>query len=472
MHISILTLLLQIFDKLYLTIYLIKYILSFIITSMVGFKNPELTGEQRPHVLSLIAEQGELDPSLTDIMEETISFSDFMALTMHGKKGLYENINFDNGEMLMLPQLSSPLFGTFMAGYLSNLLMENSAESATFLGLASGGGYLDEDMIDTLLSKDFSECLPDDDLEANRRLLSTLDKSRFLVTERTGSGLFKLRNKIGRLATSLQVEFGVGQKIRVRELDATNFNLNSSGTVAAYANELVDALETEPVIQDNSGNRWLVRMAPYDARDGEERGKIGSKIGVNGLIHPSQLTNRVDEDEEAVDNIRFKPVFVPIETSPELASFFENVGGKNRIMQDRFNGILPLHTKVPGVLRSVRDSFERGSVTLIDYFDIPRNDLNYVVAVTGHSTGGHRFGKQDITFHIDPEQIDTIAEKLGMTVRSPGGVILSEYLNPLIDIYNRVGPSDRAILMWFIKSMASRHTVMTYSFSSSSNGTK
>jgi SAM-dependent MidA family methyltransferase len=372
----------------------------------------------------LLKENTVTDPTLASaVMGASFSFRDFQSLALFDSNGYFPTKVDYRETMMLLPQLMSPVFGATIgeiafAHYVQ--ATQPYSPSPTFLGLGAGRGYLDRDLYEHITS-DF--IFPDSPSHA--RAFS--DRSRFIVSDSGDYAISRLKKEIKPL-TDVPKH---AERIRVETIDALNFRLEKSPFGIVYCNELIDNLPTEPIVNIN-GILHMVRMQPYlkTGNDTEEQSGdiaiVASKMPSLASAITQEKARQLIKDGQT-EALGFSPVFLPLNNDPELRSETSKTPGIERINDDDFNGIYPVHFGLDKLFKSVKESFNHGVFIIIDYTSFAEGTHNWNKAVNQYKH--YSFGEEDIDFQIDPEQIIGIGEREGFicTQNDPLGKWLMQF---------------------------------------------
>jgi len=338
-------------------------------------------------------------------MKSAFSFRDWQSLALYHPHGYFpKEVDYAN-KMYLLPQMMSPIFGISI-GEVAFAHYVNAAypyqPAPTVLSLGAGRGYLDRDLIEHTTAPEFD--LPDYSMYA--RVFR--DDSRFIITDIGDRAIGYLNDQLQPLLASSKY----ASRVRVEKLDALNFTLPRSPFGIVYCNELIDSLPTEPVVEID-GKMHSVRIKPYLHSD---RSKTGEAI--------TQEKAREMFDARETGDLRFEPVFVPIEYDTGLQSRINKMFSAVRINHDDFNGVYPIFWDLDRIFKNIKASFDHGVFIVIDYHSSGRGMHNWNQAVNIYKS--YKFGEEDISFQIDPQQVIEVGGKEGFSCDN--GVDLQELL--------------------------------------------
>ncbi len=338
------------------------------------------------------------DPQVAEAaLNEGIGFSDFQETTLYHPQGFFEQVVEFTESMPLLPQILSPLFGKVIG----ELAFANYAGSAgyyvpnpTFLGLGAGRGFLDYDLIKHLTDKGFE--FPEYSMHA----AAIRDKSNFIVSDRTQKSLEMLASEFSELMRNPMLS----RRIQIQKINAADFNLEKTPFGIIYANEILDAMPTEPIVKLD-GRLYSVKLVPYDVSGNGEHSLdldlLKSAFGITGVITKATLEQKLSAGDAG--SIRFLPVFVPLQYDGKLFEKISGLQSLSNIDKDDFNGMYPVQMKLDGLFGSIRKSFEHGVVILVDYTSYAHGTHNWNKAI--NCFRHYQIGKDDIDFQIDTEQV-------------------------------------------------------------------
>jgi SAM-dependent MidA family methyltransferase len=357
------------------------------------------------------------------VMRTSFSFRDFQSLALFDPNGYFPTKVDYRETMKLLPQEMSPIFGATIGEIAFAHYVQTTypyAPSPTFLGLGAGRGYLDRDLYEHL-SSGFE--FPDSPSHA--RAFS--EKSRFIVSDSGDYAVSRLKEEFKPL-TDLQRH---ADRIQIKTLDALNFRLEKSPFGIVHCNELIDNLPTEPIVNIN-GILHMVRMQPYlkTGNSAEEKSDdikaISAKIpSLTSAITTSEAFQLIENGETKALGVL--PVFIPLNYDPELRSEVIRTPGIERINDDDFNGVYPVHFGLDRLFKNVRASFDHGVFIIIDYTSYHKGTHNWNKAANMYKH--YNFGEEDVDFQIDTEEIIGIGKREGFvcTQNDPLGKWLRKF---------------------------------------------
>jgi SAM-dependent MidA family methyltransferase len=367
------------------------------------------------------------------IVANSFGFSEFQQASLFHRNGLFETqIDFQHGAMPLLPKLMAPLFGKSV-GEMAFASYVSSAHpipvAPVFLGLGAGRGFMDRDIITHLTDEKF------DCPEYSAFARAIRDESKFIVTDRTQKSQTLLAEELSPLLRDAKLE----KRLSIEQLNALDFKLGPHNFGIVYSNELIDALPTEPVLKIDGDLIYGVRiMACRDfSESNEDLENLGTRLGIPNLVPPEYVRSLMGKNE--CDRISFQPVFIPINYCPglmekvnDVPETFQNIDSPN------FGGVYPIHTELDGMFSSIRNSFRHGVVMIIDYASFGGGQHNWNKTVNEFQT--YRFGRDDLDFQIDSEQIVSRAKNYGM---EPLEVMtLQEHLTRFLPLIATFTPED------------------------------
>lgn len=338
-------------------------------------------------------------------VEVSMAFSELQQRAFYHENGFFEHIDFQ-GDMPLLPQLLSPVFGTLVGELAFSLYVcapSREEGAPLFMDLGAGRAYLDHDIINHLVLGDVR--VPD--FERQEKMVR--ERSRFLVTDITRKSLELMREE---LAPVLDIP-KMKDRIRIARLNAMDFDLHGLPTGIVYSNELIDAMPTEPVVKLD-GKLYSVRVLP--TRDGDGRCVSEILSDTNSYVARNDFRDVVESG--SVGQMRFLPLFVPLRYNPDLERTAMELDSLENIDNSNFGGIYPIHTGLDGLFGSIRKSFRHGGVIIIDYHSREEGYHNWNMAVNSFSA--YSFGKEDMDFQVDPDQIVEVAARYGMDLQIRG----------------------------------------------------
>ncbi len=349
------------------------------------------------------------------VLHTAMSFSEFQELGLYHPNGYFARRVDYQKTMPLLPQLLSPFFG-MMAGELAFAHYVNHAypyaPSPVFLGLGAGRGYMDRDLIDHVTSESFQ--LPGYDAHAK----AVRERSTFLITDKGEKAVSLARKELSEITSKPRLR----GRVRIEELDAMDFNLGGGDFGIVYANELIDNLPTEPIVSID-GVLHGIKVAGFNLAGISEDSAYVKRIergvpSVGGIISKEQVRARADAND--TDGIGFAPVFVPLEYDRELEKYAKGLSSAGRINDPDFGGIYPIHTGLDGLFGSVKRSFNKGVLILIDYVSLGEGMHNWNIAV--NRLRHYRFGEEDMDFQLDTAQVVEKAGQYGMRCEENAGL--------------------------------------------------
>ncbi len=345
------------------------------------------------------------------ILRTAFSFSEFQQLGyFHSKAGYFEKLVDFEEEMPLPSTLLSPLYGKFIAEMVFAAYVRATlpyAAPPVVVSLGAGRGVLDFDLIRHLTDSSFES----PDFQAHARVMREM--STFIVSDRTEKSLEMLASELSPLIRDPTLP----NRVRIMRLNSLDFKLGPFPLGVVHSNELIDALPTEPVVKKD-GRLYSVRIMAYDTSGSGEHSEdvalVSSRMGVPGLLTAKAVKERVDS--ENYDRLRFLPVFVPLESDERLSGEVSRTPSVSNIDSEAFGGIYPLCLGLEGLFLSVRQSFEHGAVIIVDYVSYAEGRHNWNTAV--NIFGNHEFGKEDIDFQIDAQQVIDKATATGLVLES------------------------------------------------------
>ncbi len=353
-------------------------------------------------------------------------FSLFQEFSLYHSAGFFETrVDFattspEEGAMPLLPRTLSPFFGKVIGELLFGCYVSLGFplhEPPVFTGIGAGGGYLDYDIIRYFTALTFT----DDRFPRHATVLR--DRAEFIVSDRTDTSLDLLKRNLSDLVSDPRLS----SRVHIEKNDALRWSLPRRPFGIVYANELIDNLPTEPVVTHN-GMLYSVRLLIYDPTaslsinsDGKEKqfdteiALLQRRFSLTGRILPLEIAYDalLGEDSAARDMLRFFPVLIPAHAESRLVPYLENVPSiKRNINRPEFGGIYPIHVGTDKLFCRLREAYDHGIVLLVDYVSSNGGNHNWNIAV--NQFPNYSFGKGDIDFQMDPEQVVERAAARGM----------------------------------------------------------
>ena len=338
-------------------------------------------------------------------MEIGFGFSEFQQQTLYHDSGYFETEVDYQDTMALLPQMLAPFFGKAMAELAFSLYVNHAfpyAPSPTFLSLGAGRAYLDHDLIEHLTADIFD--LPGYRMHAK----AVRENSTFVVSDHGKNALTLMRKELSDLLERMP------ERVRTEEINALDFDMGNLPFGIVYSNELIDCLPTEPIIKVD-GTLYAVKLLAYDPEGKNENSDnvrlVRMQIkDVKGLMSKEQAKKRIERGKS--ESLRFMPVFIPLTYDQDLVDEVDDVPTLINIDKEEFGGLYPVQIGIDRLFESVKKSFQKGILILIDYVSICKGMHNWNKAVNEFRR--YQFGKEDLDFQIDPSYIIHKAGEHGM----------------------------------------------------------
>ena len=366
------------------------------------------------------------------VMRVALAYSEFQVMALYRPRGYFpKKVDYDT-EMPLLPQLLSPFFGKVLgelafASYAAMTAPE--APPLSFLSLGAGRACLDHDLIAHVTGGSLQ--LPGYEAQAE----ALRKDAAFRVTDLGEKAVSLARKELAGVISSPKLR----RRVRVEAMDALDFALPEEPFGVVYSNELIDNLPAEPVIS-LEGALYAVKVVAF-ARNGAGEAAGDTRLveehtPLRGVISRERAQAMIDAEDFA--NLGFAPVFVPLEYDAELGGRVRGLRSAARIDEGGFGGIYPVHIRLEDMFRSIRKSFRRGVVFIIDYPSVRGGWHNWNLAV--NIFRHYRFGNEDIDFQIDPDQLVEVAERCGL--RCADSANLGTVMNKMKSLALTAGPED------------------------------
>jgi SAM-dependent MidA family methyltransferase len=349
--------------------------------------------------------------TVESVLKIGINYRDFQELNLYHKNGFFEQKNeFSDEGMLLLPQILSPMmgkiFGELMFACSTKVVHDisfgTSAPETTFLGLGAGAGYLDFDLINHINSPMF-------DLNEYQHVIESFKKAKFIISDRTEKSLELLAKELAELQSRPELR----DRIALQQIDALDFDLGGLPFGAVYFNELIDNMPTEPIVKIE-GNLYCVKLVPYclngEGENSQDAETLNIILGLKGVISQDNFRERVEQRDTS--NIRFAPVFIPLSYDHELVQAVSDTPCVKNIDNENFGGVYPIHMSLDPLFKSVKKSFQNGVLMSVDYCSYGGGMHNWNKSVNIFRF--LEFGKEDLDFQLDSEQVISKAKEHGM----------------------------------------------------------
>ncbi|MFC2154195.1 SAM-dependent methyltransferase [Candidatus Altiarchaeota archaeon] len=386
---------------------------------------PNLLGKKSAE--KVISENKITEPRLIKLAQDNaFPFSKFQELTLYGKGGFFDSqVDFtasgddkSSRHMPLFPQLLTPYFGRMMGEAIFGCYASASwpyPKDVTLVGLGAGRGYLDHDVIEHLTGPSFFN------QPEFAHFQDKMRQARFIVSDRTDRSIGLLNEYLGDLID----ERGLQDRVSIQKINVLDFDLGKQPFGIFYSNELLDALPVEPIIQDGD-KKYSVFVVPHmpgkevddgndfqkemNARFPEIEGAALSRDEFEGLVGSNE-----------VKKVKFTPVLVPLEASPELSFEVERSEAvRQNINSPRFGGIYPFQIGLKRLLDNAKKSFDHGVIIFDDYHSTSEGYHNYNKGINLFSE--HVFGEDDFDFQLDFDQV----KETGSRMRMECGLELSQ----------------------------------------------
>lgn len=369
------------------------------------------------------------DLSLVSLVREaSFMYSALQELTLYHSTGYFENeVEFTTQSMPLIPQVMSPLFGKAFADLSFLVYQKVSAALGTppvFLGLGSGRGILDNDMIAYLRSEAFQNPNTPEHLDLFRG-------ARFIVSDRTQRALGYLRKELE--------EHLKGDNVEIAELNAFNFSVGPFPYGIVYANELLDNMPVEPIVMIEK-TPYAVRLLPswQGETDPALKPLVAKYPHLDGAITEAHAHSMIDAGDS--DSLHFNPVAIPLGWDEDV---IKHVHASmplvyRRINTPEFGGIYPVQTRLRGLFSSIKRSFEHAQIMLVDMVANKGAYHNWNNAVNIFQD--YQFGKYDLDFYIDPEQVYLTGQRCGITPFQ--SLSLDYFMTQMMAMVNIFTPAD------------------------------
>jgi SAM-dependent MidA family methyltransferase len=368
-------------------------------------------------------------------MEIGFGFSEFQQQTLFHDSGYFEKEVDYRRNMVLLPQTLTPFFGKSMAELAFALYVNHAfpfAPDPTFLSLGAGRAYLDRDLIEHITADTFD--LPEYRMHAK----AVRENSTFVVSDHGKNALALMRRELSDLLERMP------ERVRTEEIDALDFDMGNLPFGIVYSNELLDCLPTEPIIKID-GTLYAVKLLAYDPEGKNENSDnvrlVRSQIkGVKGLISKEQAKKIIERGR--TESLRFMPVFIPLTYDQDLVEEICDIPTLTNIDKEEFGGLYPVQVGIDSLFKSVKKSFQKGILILIDYVSVCKGMHNWNKAV--NEFRHYQFGKEDLDFQIDPAYIIHKAAENGM--RCERHESLGSVLKEMVPLLQTFTPKD--IIKW------------------------
>ncbi|MFH1591399.1 MAG: hypothetical protein ABIC95_05740 [archaeon] len=352
------------------------------------------------------------------VKRQAFDFSEYQELNLFSPEGYFEKRVDYKDRMLLLPHLLAPHFGKSMGELLFATYVSDSyiyPRDLIFLSLSAGSGDLDLDLIGHVTREDFAD--PDyPGYGAKMR-----DQAKFLITDRPETALARLADQ---LKPHLKNE-KLNDRISITKLNPSAFRLDKSPMGLVYANDLVANMATEPIISWKD-QLYCVKLMPhihYQQNDtGEDIKTISKHMSISGLVTKKRARKMITDGN--ANHLGAYPILIPLEEDAALNDKIDRYGDIQNIDSEDYGGIYPIHMGLDGMFSSVRDSFEKGSIILINAKSAGKGAQNWNNAINQYKS--HYFGRDDIDFRVAPEQIINTARN--HSIKHEHTLNLQEYL--------------------------------------------
>ncbi len=409
------------------------FLKEFIETAEIDPNWDELQGKEsaeEPLRKNRIEDSGTADA----VLDSCFGFSEFQELNLYHKSGFFENEVDYKDIMTLMPMQLSPLFGKIMAEFAFAAYLGTShweVKPITLLSLGAGRGYLDHDLIRQATHPNFNF---DKYLD---HVIEFRDNSKFILSDRTDNSIELLRSELSELIDDPSLD----GRIDIRKIDAMDFDLENLPYGIIYSNELIDNMPTEPIVLMGS-DLYCIKLLAYEPSQenevSEKIKKISDKIEVKGAISKEYALSKIESGN--YKGMKFMPVFIPLHYDSELDEEAKQLPTLKNITTEDFGGIYPIHVGLDKMFNSIYRSFDHAAIMLIDYVSKGHGQHNWNKAV--NSFNFLEFGKEDIDFQIDQEQVFYQASRSGIGPIHDMCINLGQGLETGLDLIHTFDESD------------------------------